>query len=161
MSIILDPNKSFISIETYYIEEKKKHGNVVFHFIRSKQELEKWKSQGYEIKEPGKSYANPEKLIEKLITFWRRMTWKDQNVIFSKSLRQMQNQDGKLVPELDMIKYRDLKLKSCLKKWDLIDDSKEIPISEEIIDNLDPSVASELLNSFEAITEATEDEKKS
>lgn len=159
MSIILDPNKNFISFETYYVEERKTHGNIVFHFINSPLELDEWKSKGYQLKDPSKPINA--KIISKLTTWWRRMTWKEQNVIFSKSLRQMAGTDGKLTTDLDMIRYRDLKLKSCLKKWDLVDEQNNpIPISDDIVDSLDPTVAAELINTFERITEATEDEKK-
>ena len=58
-----------------------------------------------------------------------------------------------------MISYRDLKLKVCLKKWDLKDDNKQdIQVSESIIDQLVPEVAQELLNNFEEVTEASEEQ---
>ena len=89
------------------------------------------------------------------------MTWKEQNQIYSRCLRQIPEAEGKTRTELDMIMYRDMKLKTCLKKWDLKgDNQQDIPITENIIDQLVPEVAQELLNNFEKVTEASEDDLK-
>jgi len=57
-----------------------------------------------------------------------------------------------------MILYRDMKLKTCLKRWDFKDNGNEVSINEHIIDNLFPEVAQELLSSFEKVTEAGDEE---
>lgn len=180
MPILLDPNKQFVNIQLYYVEEVKKHGNSVFHFIRSAQELEEWKKiKGYKTQEefdqekslagsqekspgmPVKASPDPNKVIQSIVTGWRRMTWKDQNVIFSRCLKTIPGADGNMHTELDTIQYRDLKLKTCLKKWDLKDEQgKEVPVTEDVIDILTPEVAQELINNFEQITEPTSDELK-
>ncbi len=196
MSILLDPNKSFVSIDIYYIEEIKTHGNSIFHFIKSQDDFSEWKRKGYRTLDEltrlqaeaqskdeekkaetipgapisgapisgapvsGASY-DATKVIQKLVTQWKRMTWKDSNAVFSKSLKTIPQADGRTLTELDTIRYRDMKLKTCLKKWDLQDEAgQEVPCSEDNIDILEPSVAAEMLSSFEKVTEATEDEKK-
>lgn len=185
MSIVLDPSKNFVSIQLMYIEEQdSKHGNARYYFINSRADLDNWKSKGYLTEEdmgkaadvpapspkkeqPGmpvqsaKPPQDPTKIISVLRTWWSRMTWKEQNQIYSRCLRQVPGTEGKTRTELDMISYRDMKLKTCLKKWDLKDDAKqEISVTENIIDNLVPEVAQELLNNFEMVTEASEDDLK-
>ncbi len=168
MGIILDPSRQFVSIDIFYIEEVKKHGNSVFHFVESKSDLDEWKAKGYvmetEVEKPlektgedvpGAPITNT-KVISKLNTQWKRLTWKDQNMIFSRALKQIPMSDGRTRTELDTIIYRDMKLKTCLKRWDLVDDNKvSIVCDETMIDLLDPTVAQQMLNEFEKVTEAS------
>lgn len=187
MSIVLDPSKNFVTIQLMYIEEQdSKHGNARYYFVNSRIDFDRWKSKGYlteeeidkadavpapapapQEKQPGMPVQSPApphdptKVILVLRTWWSRMTWKEQNQIYSRCLRQVPGIEGKTRTELDMIMYRDLKLKTCLKKWDLKDENKQdIPITELIIDQLVPEVAQELLNNFEMITEAGEEDLK-
>lgn len=84
------------------------------------------------------------------------MSWKDQNVIFSKCLRTTTGVDGVQRTELDTITYRDMKIKQCLKEWDLKDERGQlVPVSHDAIDNLTPEVVSELISAFERYTEAS------
>lgn len=171
MAIVLDPSKQFINITVYYIEETMPHGHTVFHFVRSSKEFENWKTKGYHTEEEIRELLKPtdqkkpaqnvdsSKIIEKIMTTWKRLTWKDQNTIFSKCLRTVPGLDGKPVTELDSISYRDQKLKTCLKKWDLRDENGQVsPVTTDTIDILLPEVAQELLNSFERVTEPTAQE---
>jgi len=179
MSIVLDPTKNYINFQVMYVEEiDAKHQSIKFHFIKSREEFDSWKGKGYSTTDelekldldkgkkqppqPGMPEAppiDPNKVIQILRTWWSRMTWKEQNIIYARCLRQSTDSEGKTRTDLDMIAYRDFKLKTCLKKWDLKDDKgNDTPISEHIIDNLYPEVAQELLNQFEQITEATDEE---
>jgi len=180
MSIILDPNKSLVNIELYYVEDKKKHGNSVFHFIRSKEEMEDWRKKGYrteqEMKtsstEPVKESAaampgsvvksfDPNKVINRVETSWKRITWADQNSLLSASMTNVARPDGQMSVELDGIKYRDKKLKTCLKRWDIKDENGQpVQVDDNVIDMLAPEVAQELLSSFERVTEPTEEDSK-
>jgi len=178
MSIVLDPSKSFVTIQLMYIEDKdEKHGNSRYYFVNSRADFDKWKAKGYQTEEeitkaaavpdkqpgmPVKPPQDPTKVIQVLRTWWSRMTWKEQNQIYSRCLRQVPGaNEGATRTELDMISYRDMKLKTCLKRWDLKDDAgQDIAVSEVIVDQLVPEVAQELLNNFELVTEAGEDDLK-
>jgi len=183
MSIILDPSKNFVAIQIMYIEEKdSKHDNVKYSFINSHAEFESWKAKGYSTKEEieisktttasspsenqpgmpvGSSGQNSEKIIQVLKTWWSRMNWKEQNIILGQCFKQTTGSDGESKTDLDMIVYRDMKLKTCLKKWDLKDDNnQEITITPSVIDSLVPEVAQQLLNNFEQVTEATDKQLK-
>lgn len=182
MSIVLDPSKNFVAIQLMYIEEKdKKHGSMRFHFISSRADFDNWKAKGYltetEMSEvlpepeaktiqnqPGmpaqspRPPQDPKKVISVLKTWWSRMTWKEQNQIYASCLHQVPMSEGKTRTELDMISYRDMKLKTCLKKWDLKDETgQDMQITDTVIDQLVPEVAQELLNNFELVTEASEE----
>lgn len=159
MAIVLDPNRSFINILVHLIEEKKKNGSSLFHFIESAESLQEWKTKGFKTREEiaqefQSKTAKPDydKTIELINTTWKRPTWKEQNSIFAQALRQV---NGEM--EIDPLKYRELKLKTCLKKWDAKDDSgNPVPLNAENIDNLDPSVAAYFLKVFEKTTEPSE-----
>lgn len=162
MPIVLDPDKQLIGISTYFVEEIRKHGNSVFHFIRSKDDFDEWKAKGYVAEDQiSPDQPKPDKIIRKILTYWKTVSWKDSNSILAKSLRQSIRPDGTHHQEVDGISYRDMKLKMCLKRWSLTDDGgKPIEISESIIDNLDPMFAHELLTSFEEITEPSANDLK-
>ncbi len=169
MGILLDPKKQYIQIELYYVEEVRKHGNSVFYFIKSQDELEDWQRKGCRLEtevekpleepKPGMPVATPDpnKTIHKIETRWRRLRWKDHNAIFSRCMKNVPIADGKTSVEMDVISFRDMKLKTCLKWWSLKDDDgQEVPVSEENIDNLIPEVAHQLLDDFEKVTELSE-----
>ncbi len=178
-SLLLDPSKSFISIQIWYVEEKdEKHGFNRFHFLDSREDLEHWKGKGYLTQEefdktssdsqpssqpgmPEKSSPDSEKIIKVIKTWWTRMTWKQTNEINAKCLTQNTQADGDVKINIDAIKYRDIKLKCCLKKWDLMDENnREIPVTDVVIDQLVPEMAQSLISSFERVTEPTEEQLK-
>lgn len=167
MSVILDPNKQLINIESFYIEKRKTHGNSVFRFIKSKDELDYWQNRGYIFEkdaprdENGKITVADDKLIRAIHTSWKQMSWRDQNTIFAKSVKQIQRSNGTFGAEIDTIAYRDWKLKTCLKRWDVKSpDGQALEVTEGLIDNLDPLVAQELLSEFERVTEPGDDDIK-
>lgn len=174
MAIILNSSKRLINVEIYFILEKKLHGNIIFNFIRSKEELDKYIKQGYKIEnniieytsseEPESTPGSPvknDKIIYRMITTWSTLTWKENNFIVSKSLRPVTQPDSKISYELDYIRYRDMQLKTCLKRWNLMDEGgQNIPVNEELIDGLDPALAQELHTSFQKVTEPSEKDLK-
>ena len=101
------------------------------------------------------------KVIQQINVLFKRMSWREQNEIYSQSIRSFVNKDKSTTAELDPVKFREMKLKTCLKNWDLRDDNGIfVPISPDAIDNLLPEVAKELLDTFERITEPSKDELK-
>ena len=155
MPIVLDPDKQLIGISTYYVEEVKKHGNSVFHFIRSQDDFDEWKGKGYTPEDQlSPEQPKPEKIINKIVTYWKTVSWRDNNTILAKSLKSGMKADGTTYQEIDGIAYRDMKLKTCLKRWSLMnEEGHPIEVSDAVIDNMDPMFAHELLTSFEEITE--------
>ncbi len=179
MGILLDPNREFVSIQIFYIEDKKPNGNSTFSFIKSAKDLATWKNKGYteetEVKrlreEAQQAQKNagegtnvtkgydPSKIIQLLETHWRQITWKDQNSINTRCMTTTPAADGKMTITLDWIKYRDQKLKMCLKRWDLKGpQNEEIPVNDTNIDMLHPDVAQALIDNFERVTEPSGDD---
>lgn len=173
MPITLDPAKQFVEIRLFYLEQiPSRGGDVNYIFINSKEEMEEWISKGYkhenEIKTvnpkgPGMPVQDqsfdPSKVIYTMRTKWKRMSWKDQNIIFSKCLKTVPGNDGVPRTELDTITYRDMKIKQCLKEWDIKNARGEVePVSPQAIDSLIPEIVSELINAFERYTEANADD---
>jgi len=166
MSIIMDAGKQLIAIDLYYIEKKKIHGNSVFHVIKSKDEMDYWTDRDYVLenkvpKDENGPTVPEDKIINILQTHWKSLSWRDQNTVFTKSIRQIQRPDGSFSAEIDTITYRDQKLKTCLRKWDLTGpDGQNLEVTEGLIDNLNPVIAQELLSAFEKVTEPTEEDLK-
>ena len=170
MSIILDPNKSLVNINVIFIEETKPYGNSVFRFIRTKEEYDELRATGYLTREEyvsrsqqapgGKADGlDPKKVIDKISTRWKMLSWAEQNSIYSKCMKEDIGPDGKTNPRFDGISFRDLKLKTCLKSWDLKDETgRPIALTSVMIDNLDPDFAQELINTFEKVTEPEAEE---
>lgn len=124
MSILLDPGKSFVRITIWYVEERCSTGNIIFHFINE-----------------DTHYKFPKENMQSLNTVWKQMTWNEHNICLSSST----SRSG-----IDYYLYRDLKLKNCLKEWNLEDEqSNLIPCIPENIDNLYPVVADYLLRVYE------------
>ena len=167
MSLFIDPNKSFISIDTYIIELVKPHGHSVLVFINSKKEFDEWHEKGYfteeeieELKKSNTSYDQT-KIIQKIITTWKRLNWKEHNQILNKSLTTVVQQDGGQSKELNVVIFNDLKLKTCLKKWNLKNEKNEVlEVTPEAIDTLEPDLAAKLLSDFASFTEPSENDLK-
>ena len=142
MSLLVDSQK-FINIKYHYLEIVGQH-MTRFQFIHSQEEYEKHKD-------------NPK--LKELNTGWKILAWVEHNEINSECINYDTNEKGINVTGIDFIKFRDMKLKMCLKTWDLKDDNGQaIPITKDKIDLLNPDVANELLNGFEKVTEVGADE---
>lgn len=161
MGVLLDPKKKDLFLTLYYIEDKKESGSSVFYFIRKEEDLNVWKKLGYkteeeflEIKKTAAKdvIVDDSKKINKLKTKWQKVNWKDQNDIYSKSIKIIPISDGSSRTEIDGIKYRDNRLKKNLVDWDLKDDDgNKIECTHENIDNLIPEVAEELISQYDSL----------
>lgn len=154
MSLFVDQNRSLVNIDLWFIEQHRKHGHSTFHFILSQEEFEEWKNKGY-------AFDNPDKPIQKLVATFKRLTWKEHNSIVSRAIQYTMGPDNKLFTRMDPVVYRELKLKTCLKKWDIKDDEGNlVEVTNDAIDSLSPDVAQALLDAFEKSTEASEEDLK-
>lgn len=154
MSLFVDNTHSLINLEIYYIETLRKHGHSVFQFIQSAEDFETWKNKGY-------SFESTDKKINKLVVTMKRLTWKEHNSVVSRSLQYNMGPDQKLFTRMDPVLYRELKLKTALKKWDALDDKgNPIEPTSDIIDSLAPEVAQAILDAYEKVTEISETDSK-
>lgn len=163
MPVVLKPSSGLINITVYFVVEQKPHGHEVFHFISSREDFDTWKQKGYTFKEdnqdPSVSEQNNNKVIQQLVTSWKRPLWREHNEMYASCLRQYPTPDGKIKIELDFMRLRDLKLRKCLKGWDAVDEhGNKIPINDDTIDNMIPELANEIIEAFEKVTEIADDD---
>ena len=118
MSVIVNPARKLVALLFSYIEQKSKYG-IITKSVHSSQK----KLKG---------------TVVNVTTYWRPMTWGDHVSMLSKST---------IDNNLNMIKYRDLKLKMSLKRIVCQEDS--ILITDDVIDSMDANIAEDLLNLYE------------
>lgn len=65
------------------------------------------------------------------------------------------------IQDFDWVRARDMKLVQCLKKWDLLDENgRDLPVTQENIDSLQPEVVTYLLDELEEISSVSYDDSK-
>ena len=144
MSILIDDQR-FINLQFHYLEKKGVHVNT-YTFLKTKEDFEKNKE------DPN---------LQVLNTGWKVLNWAEYNDLYGQCIDYKTKTDGTVTTDLNYIKFRDLKLKKCLKRWDVKDgNNQEIPVSESTINHLEPSVAAEMLSGFERVTELEETDLK-
>ena len=92
-----------------------------------------------------------------LNTYWVSLTFGDSN--FIKNSSRINTPDG--VPMLDVIKMRELKIKSALRKWDLKDaNGADVPVSPAMVETLPDEIVDILLQKYMDITSISEYDEK-
>jgi len=93
-----------------------------------------------------------------LNTQWKILSWKEQTNITRESSyfnRQESFQD------LDIWKFRDLRIKACMVSWDLKDDSNQsIPVKPDVIDQLPADVVLSLVSKYDTAVSLNDEESK-
>jgi len=131
MSIIQD---QLVKISLYYKETKKDGYTKVVTLSNKKAEK---MLEDEEQKEKVKIFN----------TFWKVLSWQDQNNIGKNSM--IKDEDG-TSGDIDQFRYRDLRIKTCLKEWDLKDDEdKDVPCDSAHINMLPAHIVSELINKYD------------
>ncbi len=97
-------------------------------------------------------------VIEKLVTNWRILNWKEQNDVISSSYKGL-NQNI-IDKQFDFIVYRDAIIKRCLKSWDMVIDENPVPLTPDTIDRLPGPVVLALYEKFEKVIDYSEEEVK-
>ena len=137
MSLLIR-NDNLINIAFHYVETQTQYGSH-FKFMQNQKEFQEHQH------EPN---------FKTLNTSWQVMTWAEHNKTYGQCIQYTTSEEGLQISNLDFIKFRDLKLKICLKNWDLKDDTgRPVKVSAGVIDQLDPRVAEELLSGFERISD--------
>ena len=113
--------------------------------------------------EDGKKMLEDEKTrdqVKILNTRWKQLTWKESNAI-TRQTESTNPQTG--APDFDFSLFQDLRVKNCLKWWDIKQnetDDAPIPVTDDAIDKIKAPVIRALLDKFEASNTAGEDELK-
>jgi len=131
-------NKSnLINVKLFYREENISGYDKIF--IISKDEVNKLTEE--EIKEKG---------IETLNTFWKSLSWQERNNINHES---EVRGEGMVLGQVDYNRWRDLRVKQCLREWDVKDEEgNPVPCNPDTINRIDAYVLDAILDEFEKIT---------
>jgi len=96
--------------------------------------------------------------VETIKTSWCVLDWRTSNDMTREAMT-FNSATGE--PSLDIFKLRELRIKKCLKKWDLKDaNGAPVPCNEQYIDKLHPVIASTLIESYNDLTIPTDEEQK-
>ena len=157
---LLDSQGQQIEIKLYYEEKITKLGYrkiVVIEDEKAEGIMEKEKAAMKEKQEKGESVLKTDKTIQCLTTKWKVMSWGDQNKI-TKSAEKY-TPDG--MQDIDMFKFRDLRIKQCLVDWDLTGNKGgKIPVSSQTIDMLPSDVVFALVSKYDRIVSIDEEEEE-
>jgi hypothetical protein len=144
MSLIRSKNQ-LIHIPLYYMEKKMTNEWVKIVIISEEKAKEMMEDE------------SKKNLVLCLNTHWALLNWGDQNNITKNAI--FTTPEG--YRDVDMIKVRDMRLKTALKEWDLVDDAgNKQPVSQATIDALPPEVVTALIREYEKRTSLSEEEEK-
>ncbi len=143
MSLI---NKNKIHIPLYYKIVKNRKGLEVV-IVLDEDEAKKILADDKKSKE-----------VNILNTYWNSLSWGEFKKIQSASI-EINQVTG--LREVNLPKFNDYKVKTCLKEWDLKDDKGQLlPVNEKNIEDLPLSVIGKLLDLYQESSEGVEEEQK-
>ena len=96
--------------------------------------------------------------IKILNTKWQSLTWKENNDLMKKTGTTNPTTGS---PDIDFASFQDLRVKTCLKWWDLKakeEDTQPLPVSADAIDKLNANVVRALLDKFDTINSVEDEE---
>ena len=142
-----------INVKLYYREKKMPAGFTKIIVIPN-EEAEKTLKKAADAKEA----KDKETDVQCLNTYWKILNWDMQNKITEQSA--FFNESTQM-PDINVWKYRDLRIRQCLVRWDLIDDQHvAVPVNDTAISMLPGEVVLALLEKYdEAVTLRPEDRK--
>lgn len=95
--------------------------------------------------------------IHTVTTKWKNLSWKENNNISSRAVKETGPMGER---RIDLVVYRDLIVKSCLKEWDLMDNGQIVPVTPEAIDSLPGNIVLALYYKFDYIMGYSEEDLK-
>lgn len=138
-------SNQLVHVPLYFMEKKLKSGFVKHVVLDEKKVEEMLKDE--KTKDEVKCFDS----------WWKILSWSEQQNITKQAT--FTNAEGQ--QDFDFFKFRDLRVKTCLKKWSRVDESgKEVPVSPESIGDMPSDIIFAMLNKFDSITSLSEDEEK-
>ena len=89
-------------------------------------------------------------------TVWKTLDWKEQNSFFTQCSETNPMNGEKIV---NFQKYRDLKIKMCLKDWDYSENNQKVNVVPEVIDTMNPDIVYEMFRKYEDATNLPTEER--
>ena len=147
-----------IEIKLYYREKHSKYGFtkiVVLEDEEGERLLREQEDAIEKMQTEGQQVTVADRSVKVLVTKWKILNWGEQNDIARRSERQ--TPEG--LPDMDNIRFRDLRIKKCLVDWDLSDDhGQPIPVSPQLIDQLPSDIIFALTLRYERAVYLDEEE---
>ncbi len=153
--------KKLIILKDEEAEEQSKSGQQLKSGEQLKAEKQiKMRSGGLKEgeQEEKKEEKKEEVVIERLVTQWRFLNWREQNEVMTMASKTINPVTSER--QFNFITYRDAIIKRCLKSWDMTIDDQPVPVTSENIDKLPGPVVMALYQKFEKIIDYTEEEVK-
>jgi len=137
-----DVRSNYINIQIYYSYVEDEYGKrVVVVPNENAKELLKDENRKDEI------------LI--LSTKWGQLNWEQENKIMN-NVNKVDPMTGDI--QFDIFQFRDSRIKSCLKEWNLKDDNNEIiPVNDSNINKLPSDIVIALINRYEEAIKVGQD----
>lgn len=155
---LLNAQQQTIEIKLYYKEIQTDSGYSKIQIIYNNDEAQTELKEQKEQENAGKKIDESDK-VRCLTTKWKTLNWQEQNDITKRSSFYNMEQGHQ---DVDIWQFRDLRLKQCLKEWDLKDDGgAAVPLAPNMLDQLPSEVVLALLSKYdEAINVSSDDKKK-
>jgi len=152
---LISKKEQLMHIPLYYIEKEVRGFTKIII-------LEEEKAKKMIAEQESKKEEKTKVKVECLNTFWKPLTWKEQNQITKLCQVTGNNAEGTpSIIDIDYFKLRDLRIKMCLKKWDMKDEEgKAIEANPTNIDLLSADVVYALSARYDEAMNLTEDEIK-
>jgi len=157
---ILKAVSQLIEIKLYYKNIKTTVGVDRIVILKDKDgKIELQKQEEFIKKKQAKQeeIKEEDRKIEVLTTQWKVLSWGEQNQI----TKTCQRYTPEGLQEIDYYKFRDLRIKACLKTWDIKDaKGTSIPVAPETIDMLPSTVVFALVSRYDTATEGSQEEQE-
>lgn len=149
---LLDLSKATVNVSVYYQIKNTKSGKRVIVLPDKKAE---------EMLQDEDEKNN----VEILNTTWKMLSWSESNKILDKSTVVQPQYDSiaqeSATRDLNVYLFRDLRIKTALKGWDLKDDSgKDVPYRPELVDILPPEIVMAMYFKYDEVSSLDEVEEK-
>jgi len=126
-----------VHIQLFYREENKDGYDKIF--IIPKEEVIKLTEEERE-----------EKKIEVLNTHWKPMSWQERNNINHEAEVRT---DGIITGQMDIYRWRDLRVKRCLQEWDIKDEEgNPVPCNPDTINRIDAYILDAIIEEFDKVS---------
>jgi len=136
-------DENLIEIKLYYTFKKKGNSKILLILEDEKAE---------------KMLADEDKKaeVEFLTTYWSIMNWNEQNSSVNHAYSRTNEQTGEKI--FDHVAYRDIIIKSCLKKWDIAVDGQAVPVTPDAINRLPGDIVMGIYSKYEKELDYSEEE---
>lgn len=105
------------------------------------------------LKDPQKAQS-----IQKIETRWSVLNWRENNQVMESAYQVVNPQAGTRV--YNFVSHRDAIIKRALKEWDQTINGQPVPVTPDLIDQIDADIILGLYDKYQKLTEESKEEEK-